>query len=354
MRLLAVVVGCGLLGLGSPKPKSPRSRAPARAPDPYKTLGVTRKSSDEEIKSAYRSAALAWHPDKRPERRQEAEVKFKQISAAYQQIRDRESRLVYERERRAAAAPATPGAAPPPGGGGPTSEVRVPLRVSLEELLRGGSRVCTFEMPLSQFQRGVFVVPVKFEAGARPGDVVETRSHGSTLIHVVLEERPHAVFKRVGDDLQRTVWIQHWARPRELRLRSLESRRFVPKQFLDGDEETVVIKSKGDGPLRDGNRVRAKDRGLPNRDGLSRGDLVVTVRARSVASSAAVLAARASPLVAIVAALRNVTHSVLAAKEATKVAKKHGPRVLRILANVVTWKRLLDNMADFAQAIPAQ
>ena len=55
----------------------------------------------------------------------------------------------------------------------------------------------------------------------------------------------------------------------------------------------------------------------------------------------------------VVLALRNATRSLLAAKEATAVAKKHGPKVLRVLANLVTWKRLLDNMQEFAQATPA-
>ena len=325
------------------------TRAPPKAaPSPYKTLGVAKGASDDEIKAAYRSAALAWHPDKRPEQREEAEAKFKEITAAYHAIKDKASRLVYERDRRQKA---TPAATP----GGPRGELRVPLRVSLEELLRGGSRVCTFELPLSRTQRAVFVLPVTFAAGAQPGDVVETRSHGSTLIHVVLEERPHPVFRRVGEDLHVTKWIQRWSKPTELRLRGLGARPYVPLRFLDeGSGEAVVFRARGKRThFKSGVRLRKREEGLYARDGLARGDLVVTVKARSARASAAILAARASPFVGVVLALRNATRSLLAAKEATAVAKKHGPKVLRVLANLVTWKRLLDNMQEFAQATPA-
>lgn len=56
--------------------------------DPYQILGVTKNSSDEEIKKNYRTLSRRYHPDaniNNPNKAQ-AEEKFKQIQTAYQKI----------------------------------------------------------------------------------------------------------------------------------------------------------------------------------------------------------------------------------------------------------------------------
>ncbi|MDO4262435.1 MAG: J domain-containing protein [Eubacteriales bacterium] len=56
--------------------------------DPYEVLGVSRNASDEEIKKAYRRLSRKYHPDanvNNPNAAQ-AEEKFKQVQAAYDQI----------------------------------------------------------------------------------------------------------------------------------------------------------------------------------------------------------------------------------------------------------------------------
>ena len=56
--------------------------------DPYSVLGVDRNASEEEIKKAYKALSRRYHPDanvNNPNRVQ-AEEKFKEIQAAYQQI----------------------------------------------------------------------------------------------------------------------------------------------------------------------------------------------------------------------------------------------------------------------------
>jgi DnaJ-class molecular chaperone len=63
--------------------------------DYYKTLGVERKATDAEIKSAYRKLARKFHPDVNPNNKQ-AESKFKEINEAYQVISDPEKRKKYD------------------------------------------------------------------------------------------------------------------------------------------------------------------------------------------------------------------------------------------------------------------
>lgn len=56
--------------------------------DPYQVLGVSRGASEEEIKKAYRSLSRKYHPDANVNNpnKDQAEEKFKEIQAAYQQI----------------------------------------------------------------------------------------------------------------------------------------------------------------------------------------------------------------------------------------------------------------------------
>jgi molecular chaperone DnaJ len=61
----------------------------------YKTLGVSKKATDEEIKKAYRKLARQYHPDRNPDDA-EAEEKFKEISAAYDVLGDPEKRREYD------------------------------------------------------------------------------------------------------------------------------------------------------------------------------------------------------------------------------------------------------------------
>ena len=64
--------------------------------DPYQILGVTRDSSQNEIKKAYRKLAKELHPDRNPDNRQLAD-RFKEVSAAYQILGDAKDRARYDR-----------------------------------------------------------------------------------------------------------------------------------------------------------------------------------------------------------------------------------------------------------------
>lgn len=66
--------------------------------DPYKTLGVGKNASEEEIKKAYRKLAKKYHPDANPGDKV-AEKNFKEISEAYAILSDKAKRKEYDKTR---------------------------------------------------------------------------------------------------------------------------------------------------------------------------------------------------------------------------------------------------------------
>lgn len=68
----------------------------ANKADYYQLLGVSRDAGGEELKKAYRKAALRYHPDRNPDDKV-AEEKFKELSEAYQVLSDPEKRAQYDR-----------------------------------------------------------------------------------------------------------------------------------------------------------------------------------------------------------------------------------------------------------------
>ena len=63
--------------------------------DFYVLLGVSRTAPEAEIKKAYRKLAMEYHPDRNSA--PEAEARFKEITEAYEVLRDSEKRSVYDR-----------------------------------------------------------------------------------------------------------------------------------------------------------------------------------------------------------------------------------------------------------------
>ncbi len=65
--------------------------------DYYEVLGVGRTTPVDEIKSAYRKAALKWHPDRNPEHKKDAEARFREATEAYSVLSDPQKRAAYDR-----------------------------------------------------------------------------------------------------------------------------------------------------------------------------------------------------------------------------------------------------------------
>ncbi|KAH0692068.1 hypothetical protein KY285_019165 [Solanum tuberosum] len=213
--------------------------------DYYKTLKVSRNASEEDLKKSYKRLAMKWHPDKNSENMKEAEAKFKQISEAYDVLSDPQKRQIYdiygdEALKSGQFDPSSPsdrrgfkfnsrdaedifaeffggsdGYSRSTGG---TVRIRKAAPVennlpcSLEELYKGSKRKMkisrivldgtgkptTIEEVLAihikpGWKKGTKITfPEKgnHEPGAAPGDLI-----------FVIDEKPHDVFKRDGNDL---------------------------------------------------------------------------------------------------------------------------------------------------------
>lgn len=65
----------------------------------YEVLDLERDASAETIKSAYRKAALKYHPDKNLDDPEAAKSKFQLVQQAYEVLSDPQERAWYDRHR---------------------------------------------------------------------------------------------------------------------------------------------------------------------------------------------------------------------------------------------------------------
>src|ERR1700687_2510380 len=65
--------------------------------DCYEILAVAKSASGDEVKAAYRKAALKWHPDRNPQKKHEAEEKFREATEAYSILYDPQKRATFDR-----------------------------------------------------------------------------------------------------------------------------------------------------------------------------------------------------------------------------------------------------------------
>ena len=280
-----------------------------RYQDYYQILGVERGASAKEIQAAYRKLARELHPD--VNKTAGAEDRFKQVTEAYEVLKDPEKRKRYDQ----LGANWRDGQefSPPPGfeglrfdfgegdfgdlgsgfssffeamfgeGRGPTRRAarsrprrgathEAEVQLTLEELVRGGTHTITLQridhdargVPHSQRQS----YDVRIPPGTTEGTTIRLAGQGAPgaaggpsgdlLLHVRLA--PHAAFEVRGYDLATTLKVTPWEA-------ALGAQIEVP--LLQGRAALTVPAGSSSG-----RSLRLRGQGLPRRDG-SRADLLV-------------------------------------------------------------------------------
>lgn len=285
--------------------------------DYYAILGVDRKATDKEIKSAYRKLARQHHPDANQNNPQ-AEEKFKEIGEAYEVLKDPEKRRRYDMLGSNWKAGAD--FRPPPdfsggfnfdfgdlggmgrgspfsdffevlfgqalsgaAGGGAGGRAGVPpgagrvrkgldqeadIELSVEEIARGTTRNIQVTAPGQKTK----TLEVKIPRGVRTGSRVRVSGEGGLSmdqgprgdLYLKVKVKPHAYYQLEGDNL-------------------ISELQLSPAQAVLGGEATVTTI---DGPVKitvpagtqSGRLLRLKARGLPKLKQDIRGDHLVRVK----------------------------------------------------------------------------
>ncbi|MEK7866599.1 MAG: J domain-containing protein [Planctomycetota bacterium] len=280
--------------------------------DYYKTLGVAKEATQDEIKRAFRKLAKKHHPDYNPGNKA-AEAKFKEINEAYEVLSDPKKRQRYDQlgpdwERYAgggapwggpggssvrwedlgdaggfsdffktmfgdffAGAPSgRRGRAQSPFGGFPFpgmeqpqgQDVEHPIELTLQEAFHGTGR----SLQISDGRGRARTIEVKIPAGVREGSKVRVAgaAGGGADLYLVVKVLPDDRFELKGSDL-------HCEVPVTLLEAVLGASIEVPTP--DG-KATMKIPPE----TQNGQTFRLGGQGMPSARGGGRGDLYVRVR----------------------------------------------------------------------------
>jgi curved DNA-binding protein len=297
--------------------RDPPTRVMVEFQDYYKTLGIERSASQEEVRRSYRKLARTYHPDVNKEAG--AEARFKQITEAYEVLKDPEKRKRYD--ALGSNWRAGQDFTPPPGfegfefdlggaraggegfgdfssffetlfggggfggpfaggarRGGPRGRrpravaQEAELVIPLEEAVRGATREVALEAQEVGADGRVGLarktLSLKIPPGTRPGTVMRLAgqgarsSHGGPAGDLLLHIRiaPHPRFTIEGDDLSTRLPVTPWEA-------ALGTK--VELQLVEGSAELSVPPGS-----KSGKKLRLRGQGLPKKGG-GRGDLYV-------------------------------------------------------------------------------
>ncbi len=219
--------------------------------DYYKTLGVARDASQEEIRKKYRKMAAKFHPDKNPGNKR-AEAKFKEIGEAYEVLKDPEKRKLYDqvgtdwkRYQQAGADPSDFNWGQYAGAGGQR------VNINFEDLFGGGQHGAGGS-PFSSFFETLF-------GGGDPfgGSRNQSRQYRT---------EPGYTARRKGADSVA-----------EIDVNLQDVLKGVEKQFRVNGER---VKIKIPAGIEDGKRLKLKGKGHEGVQGGGKGDLYLKVRVK--------------------------------------------------------------------------
>ncbi|XP_009360411.2 dnaJ homolog subfamily B member 4 [Pyrus x bretschneideri] len=269
--------------------------------DFYNVLRVNRNATQEDLKKAYKKLAMRWHPDKNPVDNEEAEAKFKQVCQAYDVLSDPQRRQIYDiygEEGLNCGDPEDLFAEFFGGSGGvgdrafkkssvngagrngnlknkKVAAIESKLTCSLEDLYRGARR----KMRISRTVPDEFGKPktieetlkIDIKPGWKKGTKItfpekgnqEPGSSPADLIFVV-DEKPHHLFKRDGNDLMVT---------QKLSLLEALTGAFVNLTMLDGRVLVIPVKNI---IIKPGHEEVVPNEGMPiSKDPTKKGNLRV-------------------------------------------------------------------------------
>ncbi len=279
--------------------------------DFYQTLGVSRNSSEDEIKKAYRKLAMQYHPDKNPGNKK-AEDKFKEASEAYEVLSDPQKKQNYDQFGSADGNPFGQQGGNPFGGGGPrysrtssagpesfsdifgdlfggagsqgfggggfSSRTRAPQRgadlrytlsISLEEAFSGAEKVIVFARQKGSKEENT-KLSVTVPAGVKEGQRLKLAGEGDTPaqggagdLYVIINLQQHLLFKREEFDVILDLPIKYTDA-----ILGLE----VEIPTLSGKSQIKIPAGTSTGQV-----LRLKNKGFPKLGSSGQGDMLVKI-----------------------------------------------------------------------------
>ena len=273
--------------------------------DYYKTLGVARDASADDIRKAYRKLARKYHPDVNTGT--ESEAKFKDVNEAYEVLKDPERRAAYDQLGQEP--PSSGRYRPPPdwdggyqftGGEFPEGEVfsdffenlfrrgersgarmgagrgtdsHARIEIDIEDAYRGATRILSLRAPVvgptGEMRLEERNISVRIPKGVRAGQHIRLPGQGTPSIgegpagDLFLEVTfaPHPIYRADGRDLYVELPIAPWEA-------ALGQKVVMPTP--GGKVDLKIPKN-----ARSGQKLRLKGKGLP---GTPPGDVYATLK----------------------------------------------------------------------------